>query len=215
MSTLPYIVIAGAAAIIILLIVAFLVLRRRTPSARAEQVPASNAPSFIDEGVHDSFARLGKPEQSIEEVTLDPVPDDFVTLPTADRSPLPPDDAEVTGELPVVQAVLRDRQTSPLTASAAAVAPACEPGSGGAVPLSDIIVTTSCKLIDLGDPDVRRTLTDLVKLEVDQAIEFRRQGQTVDAVLQLIEAEKISQALGLHESAQRIREMIEEMDRLT
>ena len=38
---------------------------------------------------------------------------------------------------------------------------------------------------------MRRTLTDLVKLEVDQAIEFRRQGQTVDAVMQLIEAEKI------------------------
>lgn len=81
------------------------------------------------------------------------------------------------------------------------------------VPLSEIIVTTSSKLVDLNDPDVRRMLTDLVKLEVDQAIESRRQGQTVDAVMQLTEAEKISRALGLKESCERIRAMIDELNR--
>ena len=87
-----------------------------------------------------------------------------------------------------------------------------ESGSGGRlVPLSDIIVTTSGKMVDLDDPDVRRMLTELVTFEIDQAAEFRKQGQTIDAVLQLTEAEKVSRALGMNESAQRIRAMMEEI----
>ena len=217
MSTLQIVAIAVAAGLIVLLIIALLVTRRRGPSGAPEQAPPPDAPSFIDERLHDSFAGLGKAEQSVEDVTLDPVTDDF-TDPAAGAAGSADlqDESEVTGEMPAVQAILRDRQASPLTASSAdaTAEPFCEPGVGGSVPLSDVIVTTSCKLVDLGDPDVRRTLTDLVKLEVDQAIEFRRLGQTVDAVMQLTEAEKISHALGLHESAQRIREMIEELNRL-
>lgn len=216
MSTLQIVAIAVAAGLVVLLIIALLVTRRRGPSASPEQA-ASDAPSFIDERLHDSFAGLGRAEQSVEDVTLDPVTDDFSDPATgAHGSADLQDESEVTGEMPAVQAILRDRQTSPLTASNAdaTAEPLCEPGVGGSVPLSDIIVTTSCKLVNLGDPDVRHTLTDLVKLEVDQAIEFRRLGQTVDAIMQLTEAEKISHALGLHESAQRIREMIEELNRL-
>ena len=54
-------------------------------------------------------------------------------------------------------------------------------------------------------------LTDLVTFEIDQATQFRQQGQTIDAVLQLTEAEKISRALGMHESAEHIHEMMKEM----
>ena len=79
------------------------------------------------------------------------------------------------------------------------------------VPLSDIIVTTSSKMVDLGDLDVRRMLAELVTFEIDQASEFRRKGQSIDAVLQLTEAEKVSRALGMTESAQRIRTMMEEI----
>ena len=87
-----------------------------------------------------------------------------------------------------------------------------ESGSGSRmVPLSDIIVTTSSKMVDLADPDVRRMLTELVTFEIDQASEFRRKGQSIDAVLQLTEAEKVSRALGMTESAQRIRTMMEEI----
>ena len=75
--------------------------------------------------------------------------------------------------------------------------------------LSDIIVTTSSKMVDLQDPEVRRMLTDLVKFEIDQARQFRAEGQTIDAILQLTEAEKISRALGMQESAQAIRDMME------
>jgi hypothetical protein len=217
MSTLQIVAIAIAAGIVILLVIALLLTRRRGPGAAPEQAAVSGAPSFIDERLHDSFAGLGKAEQTVEDVTLDPVTDDFAGAPTgAGGSAGLQDETEVTGETPALGAMLRDRQASPLTASGVDVMaePVCEPGVDGTVPLSDIIITTSCKLVDLGDPDVRRTLTDLVKLEVDQAIEFRRLGQTVDAIMQLTEAEKISHALGLHESAQRIREMIEELNRL-
>jgi hypothetical protein len=79
------------------------------------------------------------------------------------------------------------------------------------VPLSDIIVTTSNKMVDLEDAEVRRMLADLVTFEIDQASEFRRQGQTIDAILQLTEAEKVSRALGMRESADHIRGMMEKM----
>jgi hypothetical protein len=54
-------------------------------------------------------------------------------------------------------------------------------------------------------------LTELVTFEIDQAAELRRRGQTVDALLQLAEAEKISRALGMTESARRIRAMTEQI----
>ena len=66
-------------------------------------------------------------------------------------------------------------------------------------------------MVDLQDPDVRRMLTELVTFEIDQAADFRRRGQTIDAVLQLTEAEKVSRALGMTESAQRIRAMMREI----
>ena len=55
------------------------------------------------------------------------------------------------------------------------------------------------------------SLPSLVTFEIDQAAEFRKQGQTIDAVLQLTEAEKVSRALGMNESAQRIRAMMNEI----
>ena len=150
-----------------------------------------------------------------------------------DREPPPDDDTEITGELrpdetvgapprpttpPAPEGESGDQVTATQPArpaeggSAADDVAAPESGSGGRlVPLSDIIVTTSGKMVDLDDPDVRRMLTELVTFEIDQAAEFRKQGQTIDAVLQLTEAEKVSRALGLNESAQRIRAMMNEI----
>ncbi len=56
-------------------------------------------------------------------------------------------------------------------------------------------------------------LTDLMTFEIDQAADFRRQGQTVDALLQLTEAEKVARALEMTESARRIRELMNEIRR--
>ncbi len=153
---------------------------------------------------------------------------------TEDRvdPPTPADDeSEITGELAAAQAGSHTTGSSPPTPEregdrAVGTQPARpaegEPGAGDAaapesgsgdllVPLSDIIVTTSNKMVDLQDPEVRRMLTELVTFEIDQAAEFRRQGQSIDAVLQLTEAEKVSRALGMKESAQRIREMVQEV----
>jgi hypothetical protein len=79
------------------------------------------------------------------------------------------------------------------------------------VPLSDIIVTTSQKLVDLNDREVRRMLTELVRYEIDQAAEFSASGQSVDAILQLTEAEKVSRALGMDETAERIRALMRDI----
>jgi len=94
-------------------------------------------------------------------------------------------------------------------AGAAEIAP--EPRAPRMVPLSDIIVTTSRKTVDLDDPEVRRMLTELVRYEIDQAAEFSAAGQSVDAVLQLTEAEKVSRALGMDETAERIKAVMRDL----
>jgi hypothetical protein len=96
--------------------------------------------------------------------------------------------------------------------SAPAPAAARESGPGGRrVPLSQVLVTTSGKMVDLDDPEVRTMLTDLIAFEIDQATLYAQQGQTVDALLQLTEAEKIAHALALDDTARSIREMMEAM----
>jgi hypothetical protein len=264
MTTVQIVGIAVASLAVILLIVALIVTRRRGDEPDDET--RSAAPSFLDEAPQDSFAGLGKPEQAVEDITLDPAVERAAAARRADvaeqaereRQPQPGglgldwgpdlsvqttgpeaewaeppqgDDAEITGELRPGETLLPAEDTPPAPEGksgnqvaateparpaeggpAAGAVAAQESGSGGRlVPLSDIIVTTSGKMVDLDDPDVRRMLTELVTFEIDQAAEFRRQGQTIDAVLQLTEAEKVSRALGMTESAQRIRAMMDEI----
>jgi hypothetical protein len=156
---------------------------------------------------------------------------DLVSDRSQNTGELRPDESEITGELRPRRAGAPPPQTPPpahegQSGDQAAAEPArpaegrpaasgtAAPESGSdtrMVPLSDIIVTTSGKLVDLSDPEVRRMLTELVTFEIDQAAEFRRQGQAIDAVLQLTEAEKVSRALGMTESAKRIRAMMGEI----
>jgi hypothetical protein len=265
MSTVQIVGIVVASLAILLLVIALIVTRRRGDERDEETHPA--APSFLDEAPQDTFAVLGKPEQAVEDVTLDPAVERAAAARRAeaseqaerDRQPQPgglgldwgpdlsvrttgpeaegaeppqQDDAEITGELrPEEAQVLPAEDTPPSPEGesgdqvavtqparpaeggpAAGDVAAQESGSGGRlVPLSDIIVTTSGKMVDLDDPDVRRMLTELVTFEIDQAAQYRKQGQTIDAVLQLTEAEKVSRALGMTESAQRIRAMMDEI----
>ncbi len=268
MTTVQIIGIAVASLAVLLLIVALIVTRHRGDAPEDDARPTGG--SFLDDAPQDTFSVLGKAEQPVEDITIDPAlerasaaereaavaaeqvpqrapqpgglgldwgPDLSVqTTGLRDESSGPPlrdeDDAEITGEL-------RPDETAALPANDAPPAPegesgdqvaateparpaeggpaagevvAQESGSGGRlVPLSDIIVTTSGKMVDLDDPEVRRMLTELVTFEIDQASEFRRQGQSIDAVLQLTEAEKVSRALGMDEAAQRIRTMMEEI----
>ena len=265
--------IAGAA---VLLLVIALVVRRRGRGG-GEQDETGSRTSFLDEGPQDTFAALGKPEQPVEDITLDPAveraaeeraaaeegaggegpvvavapvreerrpqpgglgldwgPDLSVRELGPDPAAVPPsdDETEITGELgtthlsadqandapPAPEGDGEDQTAAPESARPAEGGPVAEeaaqesdPGSR-LVPLSDIIVTTSGKLVDLQDPEVRRMLTELVTFEIDQAAEFRRRGQTIDAVLQLTEAEKISRALGMTEAARRIHAMMREIN---
>ena len=86
----------------------------------------------------------------------------------------------------------------------------------GAIPsrmvrLSDIIVTTNEQQVDLADPDVRRMLKDLVQDEIDLAAQYRELGQSIDAVLQLTEAQRICHALDMTSHAKLIQQMINEL----
>ncbi len=260
----------------LLLIIALLVTRRRRDDD--EKAQTRPGPSFLDEAPQDTFSVLGKAEQPVEDITLDPAvqraaeaeqaatesareqrrpapgglgldwgPDlsvrELAPEPSAapfsgnDEQPAtdsPPDETEITGELrpadtaatapqdapPAPEGESGDQAAAPEPARPAEGGPAAgataaqESGSSSRlVPLSDIIVTTSGKMVDLEDPEVRRMLTELVTFEIDQAADFRRRGQTIDAVLQLTEAEKVSRALGMTESAKRIRAMMEEIRR--
>ncbi len=272
MTTVQIIGIVVASLAVLLLVIALVVTRRRHSEPEAADGQPDGG-SFLDEAPKDTFSGLGKVEQPVEDVTIDPAverataaagieaagerqpqpgglgldwgPDLSVKTtepPEGSAAPASPepaaaaapvdDDTEITGELAAAQAAPHAPESSPPApegesghqvaatqparpaegGSAAGDVAALESGSGGRlVPLSDIIVTTSNKMVDLQDPEVRRMLTELVTFEIDQAAEFRRQGQTIDAVLQLTEAEKVSTALGMSESAQRIREMVEEI----
>ena len=231
MTTVQIVGIAVAAALVLLLIIALLVTRRRG-SASEEPAPEMSRASFLDDAPQDTLSALGKAEQPVEDGSIDPGvhrqgrPADENAVPVA---PAPADD-ETTGELPAAgmtaaattpQSLLTESDASadePVPArpaeggSAASEEAAPESGADGRrVPLSDIIVTTSSKMVDLQDPEVRRMLTDLVKYELDQATNYRRQGQTIDAVLQLTEAEKISRALDMKGSAAAIRRMMDDL----
>jgi hypothetical protein len=289
MTTVQIIGVSVAGAAVLLLIIALLVTRRRRGDDGED--PVRPSPSFLDEAPQDTFSVLGKPEQPIEDITLDPAvqraaeaeqaavaeqtrrqhhpppgglgldwgPDlsvrELAPEPSAapswgdDEPPsstdAPLEEAETTGELrldetettgelrPGDAAAAPPKDAPPASegesgSQVAAPEPArpAEPGPAAGettaqeigsrtrlVPLSDIIVTTSGKMVDLEDPEVRRMLTDLVTFEIDQAADFRRRGQTIDAVLQLTEAEKVSRALGMTESASHIRAMMQEIRR--
>lgn len=242
MTTVQIVSIVVAAAIVLLLIIALLVTRRRGSAIEEPPAVTSHA-SFLDDAPQDSLSALGKAEQPMEDVTIDPgvhrqgrpADENAVLAPPvaaaaaesegnalgldwgpsgdtlaagAAASPAAPADDETTGELPAAAEPARPAEGG----CAASKEAAPESGAGGRkVPLSDIIVTTSNKMVDLQDPEVRRMLTDLVKYEIDQATHYRQQGQTIDAVLQLTEAEKISRALDMRESAAAIRKMMEDL----
>ena len=269
MTTVQIIGIAVAALAVLLLIVALIVTRRRGEAPDPE--PRRTGGSFLDEAPQDTFSVLGKAEQPVEDITIDPAMERAAAAQRAAaaaaaervpaRAPQPgglgldwgpdlsvrtsdlqddlaepahhvDDDTEITGELRLDETVALPPEDTPPAPEgesgdqvaatqparpaegghAAGDVAAQESGSGGRlVPLSDIIVTTSSKMVDLDDPEVRRMLTELMTFEIDQAADFRRKGQRIDAVLQLTEAEKVSRALGMHESAQRIRAMTDEI----
>ena len=180
MSTVQIVGIVVAAAIVLLLIIALLVTRR--PGSASEEPPAvTSHASFLDDAPQDSLSALGKAEQPMEDVTIDPGvhrqgrPADENAVPAppvaaaaaeSERNALGLDwglwgeaeeagaaasaaaDDETTGELPDEPPPARPAEGG----CAASKEAAPESGAGGRkVPLSDIIVTTSNKMVDLQD----------------------------------------------------------------
>ena len=93
-------------------------------------------------------------------------------------------------------------------AEAAPVAPAA---ADDQALLSDIIVTSGSEEIDLADPDVRDLLTQLVDDEIELAKACHAQGQILDAILQLTEAEKASAALRLDDRLATVKALLAEL----
>lgn len=185
--------------------------------------------SFLDGAPQDTLAGLGKAERPVRDAPTEPEQKDAASAPpppepNAERPRQPAGEGLDWSPDLTVQAVgtSSEQQASRADDDASITdeikledtsAPADETSGPRLVPLSDIIVTTSGKLVNLDDPEVRRMLTELMTFEIDQAAELRRQGQTIDAILQLTEAEKISRALDMTESAEQIRAMMNEIRR--
>lgn len=259
MSTIQIVGIAVASAVVVLLIIALSVSRRKGERDDTSAL-ADRRSSFLDEAPLDTLDKLGRPEQPVEDVTLDPgvgrqreaaaldarestpyaaAPAEEAPAVADARTPMDelaegglgldwgPSAPETLSEpaapapssTPISPLTESGTTAAPEPAEVASGEPAATPvaemsgSSGRTVPLSDIIVTTSDKMVDLEDAEVRRMLTDLVTFEIDQATQYRQQGQTIDAILQLTEAEKISRALGMQESAEAIHTMMEDLQR--
>jgi hypothetical protein len=150
----------------------------------------------------------GEPERSraaVTETALAPPTTEAEGQPEAAEAEPPPEkrtEAADDADTPAEETVAKGE---------AGAGPPSAPSARRMVPLSEIIVTTNQKLVDLDDPEVRHMLTELVRFEIDQAAEFSAAGQSVDAVLQLTEAEKIARALDMDETAKRIRVMMREL----
>ena len=189
MSTVQIVGIAVASAIVVVLIISLIITRDRGKTAPEDVQPQANETSFLDDAPRDQFHRMGRAEP--DAATTGEVP-----MPTA-----PPAAYDYAVETPPVFEPAEEQPTDA----------AGRPPAGELIPLSDIIVTTSDKLVDLADAEVRRMLKELVGYEIDQAAQFKAVGQHVDAVLQLTEAEKICLALDMHEQARQIRTMMRDL----
>ena len=186
--------------------------------------------SFLDEPLSRDFEALGSPASpepgsAAPGVFVDHGP--FPVDPFGSHDDIfPPDHARAAQEPPSAAA----EGTAAAPEPAAAPAPAAEaepvvppdqsaptpdtretPEAPAPVLLSDILVTTGEAEVDLTDPGVRHLLEQLVGDEVELARQCRAHEQTLDAILQLTEAEKVCEALGLDERLAEVRALLAEL----
>jgi hypothetical protein len=234
MSTIQIVGIAVAAVVVLLLVIALIVTRKGGGKEADEEAAVTETGSFFDSAPSDTLAKLGHAEHVPEPAAPDSAeaaPPDAGDAETTGEIPVVAvaEDAEPSAEEPAeteaaapaaedpaadepaeaeVVPVAEEPPEAEVLAAPEATAGAPEETSDSLVPLSSIIVTTSTKIVDLKDPEIRRMLTDLVTYEIDQATQFREAGQSLDAVLQLTEAEKICRALGKEDTAREIGDMM-------
>ena len=168
--------------------------RSRAPGPRlydqnAPAVALAGGGSFLDEPLARGFEGLGRPIAATA----------AAAGPAAVADPEPVDPFSPRDEL-FRESCVRG-----------VIAP--EPEPAVAAQLSDVIVTSEHERVDLGDPEVRDMLTELMQDEIDLARVQRDQGDTLDAILQLTEAEKIAAALHLDDKGAEIRGLLARLER--
>ena len=177
---------------------------------------AVQAGSFLDEPLAHGFEGLGKVAAPATPVSSGPFPvDPFGSH--EDIFPVEPAAAETAS--PAAAASVSATATTAPEPSAAVAAVAVAATAAPAVPaaadepalLSDIIVTSGSDEVDLADPDVRELLTQLVDDEIALARTCQAQGQALDAILQLTEAEKASAALGLDDRLATVKALLADL----
>jgi len=202
-------------------------------------VPPASAGSFLDEPLSLDFDGLGKrtePEAAAPPAgpfPVDPFGSHADLFPPAAGAPAEAPGAQepaaeaaaadmAAPEQPAVEAPAAEAQApAPPAAEASApddpvaAAPPAEAAPAAAAteaaPLSDVSVTSGDGQVDLADPDVRALLVSLVDDEIALARAYRSQGQTLDAILQLTEAEKACTALGLDDTLAEVKTLLGEL----
>jgi hypothetical protein len=161
----------------------------------AAGAPPAEAPGAQEPAVEAAAADMAAPEELA------------VEAPAAEaQAPAPPAAEASAAEDPVAAAPAAEAApAAPPVESAPAASPA------EAAPLSDVIVTSGDGQVDLADPDVRALLVSLVDDEIALAKAYRSQGQTLDAILQLTEAEKACTALGLDDTLADVKALLGEL----
>jgi len=223
-------------AIVVVVLLSVVLLRNRrederlmgsAPSASAG-APGAPAPpggrSFLDQPLTHGFEGLGKPVMATAATTPG------VATPLAEPESIDPF-APHDDLFPQAPAPATDTYAAPEPATAAAppapavlVAPpvdarpptspaAPSPAPTAGAPLSEIIVTSSREEVDLNDPEVRAMLAGLMEDEIQLARVQSEAGDTLDAILQLTEAEKIAAALAADDKIADIRTLLARLQR--
>jgi len=148
-----------------------------------------------------------EPAATPTDATPEPKPAEPAAAPTVAPDPVAPGAPTAESEPAATPA------ESPPAAPAAAAEAEPKPPAAADDPalLSDIIVTSGSEEIDLADPDVRDLLTQLVDDEIELARACHAQGEILDAILQLTEAEKASAALGLDDRLATVKALLAEL----
>jgi hypothetical protein len=183
--------------------------------------PVSSGPFPVDPfGSHEDIfppeapaaapAAESEPAEPAAAVTAEPEPAEPAAALAAEPEPAEPAAALAAEPEPAEPAAAPTAEPKP-AATPAAAAPVAPVAADDPALLSDIIVTSDSEEIDLADPDVRDLLTQLVDDEIELAKACHAQGQTLDAILQLTEAEKASAALGLDDRLATVKALLAEL----
>jgi hypothetical protein len=185
------------------------------PPASSDETPAAAAPALAAHGPfpvdpfgsHDDIfppddEQVQRQTPAVAGPAVGPAPAEAAAVEAVPAAEVEPAAAPAGEAGPVSAGEPASEELAPQPAAPGAPTPAL---------LSDILVTTGDAEVDLTDPAVRRLLEQLVADEIELARQCRAQEQTLDAILQLTEAEKVCEALGLDDRLAEVRALLAEL----